>query len=461
MASTAPSIRKRLLLRITGVLFVAWFVAVVVTKFLAWNVSSQFLFDQSQQLAESWVDIVSNPNFANVPVAKKPNQFVLAWRDDDLIVNRSEFTLPKPTVNSSERIEIGEEKWILSTLCKDNVCTAFGFRDKDRKFAVRRYLVVIFIPLFFVFLFSMTAMLYAVNSGLAPLNSLARYLSSKSVNQISNIEQQGADSELVPLIRSINQLMENLRNQLSKERQFLDTCAHELRTPVTALIAQLQLLQAKPSENSQWIDKDKLVDISHTAKRTSRAANQVLNLARNANSQISDNQSNQTPITFDLCELTRQLTSDILTVYPHLECQIFSNQTTLVQADSLAIEMMIGNLIENAGRYTQVEKGATAECHVSIEVIEDTNDTSGNSASLLFVVEDNGTGVPEKDMQSIFERFFRSSPLPDSESPDGIGLGLSIVRDIALRYRGSASAERSEKLGGLKTSVLLRDIVVC
>jgi len=295
------------------VLLVTWVLAVVATKLLAFDKTRDFLEKQTLLLASNWVNILSTSNVNSNHIEASPNQLILAWRDNQLILQQGDILLEKPNKNNAQIKKIGEHKWIINTQCKNNLCVLAGFKDTVRKCAVRNLIFLIFLPLLAIFLLAMIAMYYAVRSGLQPLSSLTRTVSDTPTDKLVLLPEQNRTQELSPLTKSINQLITNMQHQLEKERSFLDTCTHELRTPVTALATQIQTLETKnPTLKSQ------LEKIHLSAIRTVRVANQFLSLARSNNADKLKNNYQH----FDLCELMRQTLIDLLSNKPNVECQM-------------------------------------------------------------------------------------------------------------------------------------------
>jgi len=299
------------------------------------------------------------------------------------------------------------------------------------KYLVRRIVTSIFAGLLFFLSIAMIAMYFAIKSGLKPLDDLAQELSENDVSKLKKIKDEENVKELKPLVSSLNQLMLDMQNQLKKEREFLDTCAHELRTPVAGLVAQIQSYSAQPAHHALH------QTIKSAAERTIRVANQFLSLAKNNNAKTLSS----TNSTFDFPELVRQVSADILSQHRHVNCQLSGMRNLQVNADALALEMVIQNLLENACRH-----GSTPGVnHIIISI-----DITQRHSCCILSVEDSGNGVPLLDRDKLTQRFFRSQTHHQSS---GAGLGLSIVNEVASRYSGTVTIDKSHNLGGLRVSV--------
>lgn len=420
------------------VLLITWVVAAVAAKLLAFDKTRNFLQEQTELLATNWFNILQTTTVNNTAIKETSNQIVLAWRGEELVFTQGDVTLKRPTVSESYIETIGDDKWIMNSQCESGLCVLAGFKDTVRQGAVRSLILLIFLPLFAIFSLAMLAMYYAVRSGLQPLNSLAKTVSITPVDNLNLLPSNVHTKELSPLVKSINQLITNMQNQLVKERQFLDTCTHELRTPITALVAQVQTLETQDKTLKFQLEK-----IHISAMRTVRVANQFLRLARNSN---ADKLGNNHQV-FDFCELMRQTTIDVLSKTPNVEYQMVGKKTAMVNADSLSIEFLCRNLIENIQKYALSTFDDRGKVIITFEK---------EDQCLRLTVEDSGRGVSEKHREHLCQRFYRVN----NNASSGAGLGLSIIKEVAERYDGSVTLGKSQDLGGLKVVVEFHSILL-
>ncbi len=419
-------------------LFLAiWVIATVSTKYLVKDGTRQFLYQHTVHLAKSWVDILSQQHLSNIKLSNQSSQLLNGWINDELVIQQGPFKLDKPSRSETYIKKVGEINWVISTECANNICALVGFRDLERRYAARRLVASISVPLLLIFFITTVAIYYAIQSGLRPLNALTQKVSESDINKLETVNEEKPTKELSPLVNALNQLIINMNKQLLKERQFLDTCAHELRTPVTALVSQIQSIP-KP----QQLKPKQLKRIHDSALRTVRVANQFLMLARNSNNQALPDQNN----TFDLCESIRQIASELINTDTDVDIQMTGEKHLSINADPLAIEVACKNMIENALRY-----GKNTEDEKSKIIIT----CQQEALSTILTVEDNGSGVHSDHREKLLKRFYR---IPGKNS-EGAGLGLSIVSEIAERYNGNVTISESEQLGGFKITVSFSGIV--
>jgi signal transduction histidine kinase len=431
--SQQQSLRNRLLIRIGFLFLIVWIAATLTTKLLVKSGSRNYIYEHTQQSASHWVAILSQQTIAPLSLPDSDDQFITAWQGDKVVIDQNILDLKKPTHTQTYLYEYSNNKWIISTHCHNNICAAIGFKDSERLYAARRLVASISIPLLLIFLATTMGIYFSIRSGLRPVDDLATTVSTLPENTLIAVREKVTTKELAPLVKAINQLIANLRHQLEKERQFLDTCSHEIRTPITALIAQIQSIDFEDNNHQ-------LAHIKKSALRTIRVANQVISLARNNNRQ----QSQKDNRIFDICELTRLIVSDFLGVDNHVDISMRGKNSLLINADPLSIEVLLRNIIDNAFKYG---KNSNDDCTIIIDIDQIEND-------IIIVIEDSGRGVDDDEKQQLFNKFYRGKNHPS----DGAGLGLSIANNIVNTYHGTIQVENSAALGGLKFTIALADI---
>jgi two-component system OmpR family sensor kinase len=233
-------------------------------------------------------------------------------------------------------------------------------------------------------------------------------------------------------VASINRLLERIGAMFDKERRFVAGAAHELRTPITALIVQADNLEGVAlSEDGH----ERLQSLRTGTRRTAHLLEQLLTLAKYDSEAATDPPSSE----FD--RIVKGVVADLLPVARDgsIDLGFIRVEAVSVHAESVALDVLARNLIDNALRHTPA--GGRVDVSVFAE-----NDHA------VFQVEDTGPGIPEADLDRIFEPFFRGS----RARGQGTGLGLSIVRSIVERCRGSIHLERRPPLEGSGLRVRVR-----
>ncbi|MBK1680068.1 sensor histidine kinase [Rhodocyclus tenuis] len=268
---------------------------------------------------------------------------------------------------------------------------------------------------------------FGVSSGLRPLDDLRRQLARRSPTDLHPIKAPAFSQEIAAVVAEVNHLLQRLDASLDAQRHFVSDAAHQLRTPIAALHAQIELALRAASDEQKALLATSLAAV----QRLAHLVQQLLALAR------AEPAAPNTEPPVDLASCVRQVGEAMLP--PAFAAGIdlgFALQAAQVAGSRLLIEEVIANLIDNAIRYTP----APGTVNVILE-----NDAAG----VRLRVEDSGPGIPPAARTQVFERFFR---LPESGG-DGCGLGLAIVRRIASQHGGEVSIGESAELGGAAIEV--------
>jgi two-component system sensor histidine kinase TctE len=224
--------------------------------------------------------------------------------------------------------------------------------------------------------------------------------------------------EIQPLIYAMNDLLRRLSNTLAAQQRFVTDAAHQLRTPVAGIKTQteLALRMTDPAEQQKALQQ------LHTAtENLSRLIHQLLALARSE----PDAQSAHTLERVDLNREMREATGEWVPRALQRNIDLGFEGTdapVIVQGNAFLLREMLGNLLDNAIRYSP------AGSHVTVEV-------SCEERYAVLRVEDNGSGIAPEDRTHVFERFYRVL----GTEADGCGLGLAIVREVAEGHGATVS----------------------
>jgi signal transduction histidine kinase len=252
--------------------------------------------------------------------------------------------------------------------------------------------------------------------GLEPLRRLAGAASEieRTADPARRLPEAGADEEVHQLSGVLNRMLASLEQARASERRFLADASHELRTPVTALLGNVEYA------TRHGADPDVLEDLRRDADRLARLVDGLLVLER-AGAPAS--QDEPEPVALDA------LVSSLVASRTDGEGRVKLGPTTSVgiRGDPDALARAVDNLIDNALLHGP-ENGVV---HVSVG--------SGGGLALVTVADD-GPGPSPDDREHLFERFWRA---PDASDRPGSGLGLSIVAAIALRHGGRVEVEGS------------------
>lgn len=265
------------------------------------------------------------------------------------------------------------------------------------------------IPLAFILGIMLLAILITAYFSLRPLRQSAKLISSRQPGNLTPIETKEQYKEIRPIIAAINNLMSRVDAANQREKRFMADAAHELRTPIAAVIAQLHLLMQidNPKEKGEIIN-----DMQETLNRAASLSHQLIDLAR---LETEDFLLNKEQV--DLPALISHLISSHIpyAINKDIDVELQSPKSFYILTDKLALSNIFTNLLENAIKYCP-EKG-------KIKVILKDLTPFGGTIS----VQDNGRGIPEDSRQLIFSRFYRVPGTMET----GSGLGLSIAQNLA------------------------------
>lgn len=270
---------------------------------------------------------------------------------------------------------------------------------------------------------------------LRPMVRLAGDLDVRRADEFTPLPLAGMPSELHPFINSINGLLARIRSLMDQQRRFVADAAHELRTPITALSLQAENLD---SVSLPEVARDRLAALRQGMRRTQHLLEQLLALARHEALPV---ERGELPTTA-LDGAAKEVVADLL---PHaldrgIDLGFQFVEPLAVRAEPVMLSTMVRNLLDNALRVTP--RGGSIDLGVYRE---------GEAAVLQ--IEDTGPGIASPDLERIFEPFFRGSH-PQGE---GSGLGLSIVKRVVERLRGSIALENigGSSRSGLRVTVRL------
>ncbi|HZX30028.1 MAG TPA: sensor histidine kinase [Rhodocyclaceae bacterium] len=350
--------------------------------------------------------------------------------------------LPIPSASNLERLQsegrvyydgqLGGQPIRLAALRAEKGSDTLTFMAAEtqvkRNALVREILFGMLFPELLLVAAALAVVWFGIRSGLKTLTGLRRELAGRSHADLSPITAVVPD-EIQPVVEEINELMQRLDRSLSSQRHFVSDAAHQLRTPIAALQAQVEvaLREAAPDKRRQ------LEGILAAAHRLSHLVDQLLALARAEPSQ------RQPYPEIALESLIHGIAEAWLPRAIEKGIDLgFDLTPTTVKGNTVLLQEMIANLVDNALRHTPTGGAVTVAC----------GEKYGRA---WLTVEDSGPGIPPEEREKVFERFYQS---PGSLS-DGCGLGLAIVKQIVRQHGGHVSIGQSPTLGGALIRVSL------
>jgi two-component system, OmpR family, sensor histidine kinase TctE len=257
-----------------------------------------------------------------------------------------------------------------------------------------------------------------VRYGLRPLLTLRDQIAMRSARELAPLDERGVPVEVIPLTRALNRLLATVHEAALAQQQFLADAAHQLRTPLAGIQAQLELLAHDPAAGDL---RERLHGLHEGCQRLAHTTNQLLALAR---AEPSANVAGDFR-TLELRQLVEEAVSANLDRALAQQIDLGAETATAhVRGVAWLLRELLTNLVDNALVYTSAGGHITVRCGIVDNV---------TPAEAFLEVEDDGPGIPESERARVTVRFYRA---PGSGG-NGCGLGLAIVDDIA-RVHGAA-----------------------
>ena len=260
---------------------------------------------------------------------------------------------------------------------------------------------------------------------LKPLRSFA---SQVEMVQMTNLADMKIDEDVLPefkqLSRSFNQMLERLNTAFSAQRQFTGNAAHELRTPLALMQAQLELFSAEHPD----VRPETAEFLTLLREQTERLIQMTRTLLEMSNlRQVARNERIQ------LAPMIEEIFTDLAPLSDKRGVTLTAEGNGIMTGSDALIYRLIFNLTENAVKYNR--QGGSVRVSVTQK-----------PEKLLLRVSDTGCGIPKEYQRSIFQPFFRVDKSRSREY-GGAGLGLSLVWEIADLHGGSVWVEESSDKG--------------
>ena len=287
----------------------------------------------------------------------------------------------------------------------------------------------VLLPQFAILPLAVLLIWLALVRGIKPLSVVEARIRERRPDDLSPLDESAVPLEVVPLVSSVNELLNKLHGSIATQKRFLADAAHQLKTPLAGLRMQADLAQREGASAEDL--KQSLKQIGRASVRATHTVNQLLSLARA--------ESSGAVIGWQNCDLARLTIEVVREAVPRaIEKRIDLGYDgaeagaagVVLRANATLLKEMVRNLVDNALNYTPSALERTGI--VTARVLADPF-----GRILLLQVEDNGPGVAEADRELVFEPFYRVL----GNEADGSGLGLPIVREIARQHGATVRLE--------------------
>jgi two-component system sensor histidine kinase TctE len=308
-----------------------------------------------------------------------------------------------------------------------------------------RIALKVVLPNVLLSLATLLAVKWAVRRALRPLLDLRHALEGRSLRDLTPLDAGRSPDEVRPLVQSLNRLFELVNAQAESQRRFVADAAHQLRTPLAGLQAQVEAL-AQPGHSGT---SERILKLRAATRRTSQLANQLLALSR-ADAPSASAQPCQRVELKALCEHVLESHLDAAAAR-QIDLGMEAQAASAEGHDWLLRELM-NNLVDNAIKYSNPGGHVTVRC--GMRPPDQGAKADGAVQEAFLEVEDDGPGVPPAERARMLERFYR---VPGS-SGEGTGLGLAIADEIARTHHGQLRIASGRLGRGLCISVPLRAV---
>lgn len=333
----------------------------------------------------------------------------------------------------------GEDSIPFSFKYKDQLGAALYYPDNEGNFIVlvmsrnaygteiqeHLLLLSIFLVLFSSILIYFIGKIYSGRI-LVPLQHILKELKKIRANSLNRrLKKTGNNDELEEIIVTLNSMLDRLDSAFKAEKSFVSHASHELNNPITAIQGECEISLLKERSTGEYVEA--LQRISSESKRLSNLIRHLLFLSRQDEELLKNNMEETS-----LQDMLTDLTTGNDRIRFHM--QEPGTQAT-VQANPYLLKIALKNIIDNACKYSEKEVDITLSRTNQQTVVE---------------IEDRGIGIPQEEIEHIFQSFYRGSNTHDYA---GQGIGLSLTMKIISAYNGKLEIS-SEIEKGTKVRVI-------
>ncbi|WP_455970702.1 ATP-binding protein [Bacteroides congonensis] len=349
-------------------------------------------------------------------------------------------TLDKYLTQQQQALLItGEDSIPFSFKYKDQLGAALYYPDNEGNFIVlvmsrnaygteiqeHLLLLSIFLVLFSSILIYFIGKIYSGRI-LVPLQHILKELKRIRANSLNRrLKQTGNNDELEEIIVTLNHMLDRLDSAFKAEKSFVSHASHELNNPITAIQGECEISLLKERSTGEYVEA--LQRISSESKRLSNLIRHLLFLSRQDEELLKTNIEE-----ISLQDMLTDLTVDNDRIRLHTR---ESGAPAAVQANSYLLKIALKNIIDNACKYSEKE----------VDII-----LSRINRQVVIEIEDRGIGIPQEEIEHIFQSFYRGSNTHDYA---GQGIGLSLTMKIISAYHGKLEIS-SEIEKGTKVRVI-------
>lgn len=301
-----------------------------------------------------------------------------------------------------------------------------------------RYRLVLFFSILSIMLISASGGFIISRKALAPVKDISETMDKISESNLAErIKVEDIPEELRILASTFNRTFDRLEMAFNRQRQFAADASHELRTPLSVIMSQSEIALRKERGSEEY--KDTLAAVTEAARMMSATVRKLLTLTRLGADMVG--------LKFETINLSEIISESVRLLSPLAEQRGISIDTSqvaelLVRGDKTSLLEIFTNLLDNSIKYNVIH----GKIYISARK---------EAGFIVCEIRDSGIGIPEGDLDKVFDRFYRVDKSRSKES-GGSGLGLSICQEIVKLHGGRIDI--TSKLGsGTTVSVFLKE----
>ena len=303
-------------------------------------------------------------------------------------------------------------------------------RSTDDRFT-KEFGALVAVVLAFGILASILIAITITKRGLRPLGEMTRSLGRIGPTHLNErVSPAGWPRELQPLAVAFDAMLKRLDDSFTRLSQFSADLAHELRTPITNMLGEAQVALTRDRTPPEY--RETIESTIGECERLSGIVDNLLFVAR-----VDAAREPIAPTRFDARAAVEKIASFYQMIANDHHVTIRCSGEGQIYADPGLFERAVGNLVDNALRFTQ-EQG-------SIQIV-----LADHAANFEVAVSDNGCGIAPEHLPRVFDRFYRAE---SSRGSDGAGLGLALVKSIVDLHDGSARIQSEVDRGTTVTLI--------
>lgn len=427
------SIRRQLIVWQISALVLTGLLVSLITYTLAWNAFNSVRDYGLEQIAYTVLRHAVEPADGAEDNSADKGQFLSQIWDAKgrlVYVSDDDIDLP-PQKDGLNTVHWAGEEWHTYTVRDGGLTIQVANTTRNREGMFTQIAPWLLLPLSVLVALLGFLIWTAVGRALTPLQRIRDDIGERDVTSLHALDTRDLPNEIQPVVEALNALLARLDAALLTQRRFVADAAHELRTPLTAVRLQAQLAQKTDAPDERATTLEQLM------AGVDRAAHLVDQLLRMARLDPELQHKAFAPVRLD--EVVKRVVGDFSGQAEARGIDLGVEECSPVRVSGQAegLRIMVGNLVDNALRYTP------AGGRVDVNLI-------WADGMALLTVSDTGPGIPVAERERVFDRFYR---LGGADIP-GSGLGLAIVRQVVELHSGNISLEDPPD-GGLRVVVSL------